>query len=338
MKRWSSAVPLLTLLCLVSLHYHGITFHDYLAKTQNFLWNKVRLSPPPLFFIFSMAAICFRNEWPIPPSTERDFSLLAKTRPRIEDLSLRWPWTFFCQHLSVHFLPGLHWLLERPVLWRDGGLALPLPLLLPLGAGLHCHPLLSARRLEELSQVSNPTMQSHSFLPPTPCWDQIWLLTVKYSCVNTIKQQQEAREDAVVKTTIHSEQVTSPRLAVWYLWLNILAAPHRSWLAREWLDRGVLFNKPCFPMSLQISGIPQILQSNTDTQNPRIITEYLLWVLVFLLTGACKMRCFCGLESEILSTCFCCFVSPFLVFLLPANWFKGPGGLPKFLRKPVWLT
>lgn len=45
--------------------------------------------------------------------------------------------------------------------------------------------------------MSNPTMQSRSFLPATPCWDQIWLLTVKYSCVHAVKQQQEAREDAV---------------------------------------------------------------------------------------------------------------------------------------------
>lgn len=49
---------------------------------------------------------------------------------------------------------GLHRLPERPVLRRDGGAALPFPLLLPVGVGLHRHPLRSARSLEELPQVS----------------------------------------------------------------------------------------------------------------------------------------------------------------------------------------
>lgn len=48
---------------------------------------------------------------------------------------------------------GLYWLPERPVLWWDGGIALPVSVLFPLGSGLHCHPLFSAWCLEELPQV-----------------------------------------------------------------------------------------------------------------------------------------------------------------------------------------
>lgn len=50
-------------------------------------------------------------------------------------------------------LSGLYWLTERLVLWWDGGIALPVPVLFPLCSGLHCYPLLSAWCLEELPQV-----------------------------------------------------------------------------------------------------------------------------------------------------------------------------------------
>lgn len=71
-----------------------------------------------------------------------------------------------CSHLFIsvffcHFILGLHWLTERPVLWWDGGIALPLPLLFSLCSGLHCHPLLSTWCLEELPQVRKKISKVH---------------------------------------------------------------------------------------------------------------------------------------------------------------------------------